>query len=203
MALRHLIAGAALIILSQCASLQDNGDPDQEKVNWDMRFRALPTDYKPTEPFSRKELAHLAAHPRENPRRLMWLINRAGAENDRRFLYLLEHRKALLDQQFPGHTKAIALALAGYEFSLTGNPVALENILDSLAAEPVGSDAGGVLTLAFINEWDRTIAAVRTHFVRTDGAGSMARAHFWWTREYLFPKEFAAWNARSLPATQP
>lgn len=203
MTLRPLIAGVTLLILTQCASPTEKGDRDQEKINWNLRFRALPTDYKPTEPFDRKELAHLAAHPRENPRRLMWLINRAGAEKDRRFLFLLEQSESLLDQKNQGHTKAIALALAGYEFSLTGNPVALDNILNSLAAEPVGSDAGEVLTLAFINEWDRTIAAVRTHFVRTDGAGSMARANFWWTREYLFPNDFAAWKARSSPAPQP
>ena len=72
---------------------------------------------------------------------------------------------------------------------------ALGALLADLAAQPVGSDADAVVALSFINEWDRSPAAIKNQFVRSDGAGSIARGNFWWTREYLFPRAFRAYQS--------
>lgn len=192
-------AALAVAALAGCttprAPTPDGADVDA----WRNRFAALPTDYKPTERYDRGELKRLAANPRENPRRLMWLINRAGAEKDTRVRFLLAEREAMLDQRHAGQAHGLALALHGYDFSVNGNQAALDTLLADLAAQPVGSDADAVVTLSFIDEWDRSPIAIKNHFVRSDGAGSIARGHFWWTREYLFPEGFRAYRSATPP----
>jgi hypothetical protein len=197
---RTVLPALALAVLAGCTTPRATGPSRADDETWKNRFAALPTDYKPTERYDRRELKRLAASPRENPRRLMWLINRAGAEKDSRVRFLLDQREAILDQRSAGQAHGLALALHGYDYSVNGNQAALDAVLADLAAQPVGSDADAVVALSFVNEWDRSPIAIKNHFVRSDGAGSIARANFWWTREYLFPHAFRAYQAASRPA---
>lgn len=82
-----------------------------------------------------------------------------------------------------------------------GNTAALDAILADLAAQPVGSDADAVVSLSFINEWDRSLPAIQRHFVRSDGAGSIARVTFWMLRAYLFPADYRKFQASSTRAS--
>ena len=139
-------------------------------------------DYNPGEPFDPEELTELAkdvavgedgpagfnARMRKRNRRLCWLISRAGAERDGRFRYLLKDEKLKEDA-------GVALALLGYDYAMNGNAEALQAILDSLAKQRPGADAQELIPLAFIDEWDVTIAAYEKHFSKgTDGAGGLA-----------------------------
>jgi hypothetical protein len=184
---RVLFAALAAATLTGCTTPHEARPGGADAETWRNRFAALPTDYKPTERYDRRELKRLAANPRVDPRRLMWLINRAGAEQDTKVRFILDQREAILDQRTAGQAHGLALALHGYDYSVNGNQAALDAILADLAAQPVGSDADAVVALAFIDEWDKSIDAIKKHFARSDGAGSIARANFWWTREYLFP----------------
>ena len=147
-------------------------------------FDALPIAYKPNEPFKPEELTRLAANPK-SPRdvsRLMHLINLAGAEKDASFRFLLDKPELRKDA-------GIEMALLGYDYSVNGNKEALESLLAKLAQQEVGSDSGVVDTLAFIDEWDRSIKAVNAHFTVSDGAGGIVQGLFWLSRAYLFPRQ--------------
>jgi predicted Ser/Thr protein kinase/tetratricopeptide (TPR) repeat protein len=177
------------------------GGPEGEAFH-QRAFETSPSDYKRTEPFKPEELTQLAANPKGygNFRRLMWLINRAGAEKNASFRFLLDKpdlRKRETD-----------LALTGYDFSVNGNQKALDDLLSKLADEEVGSDSSVVVALSFIDEWDRSIKAVNAHFTATDGAGGMAEAAFWQTRAYLFPRQMLEFKGEAgegapLKATSP
>ena len=198
--LLRLICTAGLVITGCTAH---RPAPTESQSSRKESFAALPIDYDPTEPYSRRELKSLASHPRKNPRRLMWLINRAGAEKDTRVRFLLEKREDILDRA--GHVQAhgLALALHGYDFSINANTAALDAILADLAAEPVGSDADAVVALSFINEWDRSLPAIKRHFARSDGAGSIARTSFWMLRANLFPDAYLEQQASSSRPSSP
>jgi tetratricopeptide (TPR) repeat protein/predicted Ser/Thr protein kinase len=166
------------------------GGPEGEAFH-QQAFETSPSDYKRTEPFKPEELTQLAANPKSHDdfRRLMWLINRAGAEKNASFRFLLDKpdlRKGETD-----------LALTGYDFSVNGNQKALDDLLSKLADEEVGSDSSVVVALSFIDEWDRSIKAVNAHFTATDGAGGMAEAAFWQTRAYLFPRQMLEFQGKA------
>lgn len=148
----------------------------------------LPVDYK-METFNPAELNSLAEHPQTNPRRLMWLINHAGAERDTRF-------RGLLNREDLRRDPALDLALDGYDYSVNGSRRALERVLKSLAKEEPGSDAQAVVTLSFIDEWSLTPAAVQRHFVKADGAGGISKTMFWLRREHLFPENYRAFREK-------
>ncbi|HUF60522.1 MAG TPA: M56 family metallopeptidase [Verrucomicrobiales bacterium] len=151
------------------------------------------TDYDPREPFDPDELVTLANEFKGEPkgskdraaiRRLSWLISRAGAEKNARFRYLLENAEMKKEE-------SLALALAGFDYSVNGNIEGLEYIVNELAKARRGSDAQAAVPLGFIDEWDISIAAHRKHFASgTDGAGGLARRIFWAQRQSLFPEQF-------------
>jgi hypothetical protein len=165
---------------------------DNERTKWWKHIfdQVGGSDYNAAEPFNREELVRLAAHPQENPRRLMWLINRAGAEKDERFRYLLAQKELR-------ENPALDLSLAGYDYSVNGNKKALDTILGKLAKEEIGSDSQSVLVLSFIDEWDRTISAAQAHFVRADGTGGICHGLFWLSRAYLFPESYKRFQQKS------
>ncbi|MCB1132870.1 MAG: tetratricopeptide repeat protein, partial [Verrucomicrobiae bacterium] len=160
------------------------GGPDEEKEFKENAEAIGGTDYQPTEPFNPRELRRLAEKDHLDAgdlRRMMWLINRAGAERDGGFSDLLE-RKDLREEN------DVDLALTGYDYSINANPKALDRLLARLASETVGSDSSTVVALSFVDEWDRSVKAVNAHFIATDGAGGLGENAFWCTRFYLFPR---------------
>ena len=118
----------------------------------------------PSQPFDPKELSSLVANPAEllttkdydRERRMFQLISRAGAEKAAQFRTLLTNTELL-------KTPMLSLALAGYDYSVNGNQKALDFLLTKLAAQPVGSDSGVAGVLAFVDEWERSVAAVESH----------------------------------------
>ena len=114
---------------------------------------------------------------------LMWMIGQAGADRDDRLLPLLE-RKDLREDA------TLALALAGYDYSLNGNRSGLDYILAELSKQKVGADVNEVCVLSFIDEWDRSTKAVNSHFLATDGAGGDCMNSFWARRMLLFPRHY-------------
>jgi hypothetical protein len=183
--------GLMTLFLGQCATGAPQPEDNERIKKFKHTFDQVGGwDYNPAEPFNREELVRLAAHPQENPRRLMWLINRAGAEKDERFRYLL-------DQKELRKNPSLDLSLAGYDYSVNGNQKALDAILGKLAKKEVGSDAAPVGVLSFIDEWDRTIPAIRAHFVLADGAAGISLGLFWLTREYLFPRSYKKFQQKA------
>lgn len=169
------------------------GGAESEKF-WRQIFEASSSDYHATEVFDPAELTRLAAEPKKNFRRLMWLINRAGAEKDTNFRYLLEQKDLRQDA-------AVNLALLGYDYSVNGNGKALDELLATLAKEPVGSDSSVVVALSFVDEWDRVQKAVTAHFAATDGAGSYAKHGFENIRSYLFPRRMLEFQGQADAAS--
>lgn len=164
---------------------------------WEAIFAHSASDYKITQPFDQAELTALLAEPAKNPRRLMWLIHRAGAERDSRFRYLIDLPE-LRDQG------TLELAVAAYDYSVNGNQKSLDFILTNHSAQEPGSDSDSVVALSFINEWDLTIAAFEAHFAQgTDGAGGEALRSFWHRREYLFPHQYREYRKRTGTSVEP
>ena len=171
------------------------------KVNeWEFVYGS--TDggsYDPSEPFDAQELPRLVVAPsaesvsKKNARqsRMFCLINRAGAEKAAQFRTLISNQELLKEPM-------LGLALAGYDYSVNGSQKALDFILTKLAAEPVGSDSNESVVLAFVDEWDRTVSAVESHFTATDGAGGFNHAAFWETRQFLFPRSYLLHRLKTL-----
>lgn len=130
------------------------------------------------EPFDQQELIDLAAEPKKNPRRLTELIFRAGAEKDVLFRDLVG-RKDLREDL------AMSLAVDAYDYSVNGNLQALETILELHAREGAG-DSNTLWALSFLDEWDRTLAAVKSQ----PAGDSDAKYVFWRTRAQLYPENF-------------
>ena len=62
------------------------------------------------------------------------------------------------------------LAVAAYDYAVKSNQDALDYILDVHAREVAGSDSNSLVTLSYLDEWDRTIEAYDQHFAQsTDG----------------------------------
>ena len=160
-------------ILVSCISY--NGTVD----TWD----AMGIDYSPREQFSSSELRDLATNPDEDSRRLMWLINRAAAEKDGRFQDLLSRKDLRTDPK-------LDLSLANYDYSLNGNEESLDYILAKDDSAQKGGDTITILVMSFMEEWDRTINAIREHQKQADGAGGIAVACFWMNRQELFPVSY-------------
>ena len=164
------------------------------EVYWSSVIEADGMDYNPGERFDPDELAELAKS-KDDPRRLSWLISRAGAERDGRFRYLLEDEK-------PEEDPGVALALLGYDYAMNGNVEALQIILDSLGKRRPGADAQELIPLAFIDEWEVTVAAYEKHFSKgTDGAGGLAADFFWLERQCLFPEAFDRYRSKERDGT--
>ena len=166
---------------------------------WNLACELDGSDYNPAEPFVPAELMRLAASPADGSpskemdrqRRMFWLINRASAEK-------VVQLRALLDNKELMKVPLLELAVAGYDYSMNNNPKVLDFILGKLAAEPVGSDSNASVVLAFIDEWERTVAAVESHFTATDGAGGMNRAAFWEIRQFLFPRRYLQFRQKTI-----
>ncbi|MFC7335622.1 protein kinase [Haloferula chungangensis] len=121
---------------------------------------------------------------------LMWMIGQAAADKDDRLLPLLD-RKDLREDA------TLALALAGYDYSLNGNPSGLDFILAELSKQKVGADVNEVCVLSFIDEWDRTTKAINSHFLATDGAGGECMISFWGRRMLLFPRHYLEFKGKA------
>jgi tetratricopeptide (TPR) repeat protein/predicted Ser/Thr protein kinase len=150
---------------------------------WEETFKSIGGDYNPATAFKPDELRQLAANPKSHGdfRRLMWLINRSGAEKDAGFRYLLDKPELRKNEE-------VNLALIGYDYSVNGNPKALDELLAKLAKEKVGSDSSVVVALSFIDEWDRVPKVVKAHFSEADGAGGTSQASYKLRSAYFFPR---------------
>ena len=135
------------------------------------------------EPWNPAELRKLANQGHPDFRRMMWLINRASAEKDDSFLDLL-HRSDLMKR------REIRMSLHGYEFAISGNPDALNKLIEEDRRDPRGGDSAGILVAGHLDEWNQTIDMIRSHEAKTDGAGSIALASFWENRRLYFPRQF-------------
>ena len=146
----------------------------------------LTSDYSLDTPFNPEELRSLAEKPKRtksDQRRLMLLILHASIEMDNIFQDLLTNKELRKDE-------SVDLALSGYDYALNKSNVALDHILAQLATEDVGADAGAIVVLQILDEWDRSIRAYRKHFVFTDGAGGLCKRNFLVARAYLYPKKY-------------
>jgi serine/threonine protein kinase/tetratricopeptide (TPR) repeat protein len=160
---------------------------------WEESFiQSIGGPYNPTIPFNPEELKQLAANPKSEWefRRLARLINRAGAEKDCSFRYLLEKPELRKNEE-------VHLALIAYDYSVNGNPKALDDLLARLAKEKTGSDSSVAATLAFVDEWDRVPNAMNAHFAEADGSGG----ELWgfckaWTA-YLFPRNSLKYEGKA------
>ena len=147
-------------------------------------------EFSPLPPFNQEELERIARSPHKDLGRMAYLIHRAAAEKDTRFRYLLDQPE-LRDAEALDRAPAMDLALAAYDYSVNGNEEALDHILEIHARESPGSDSDSVVTLGYLDEWDRTIEAYHAHFAQgTDGAGGDAKRGFWEKRKRLFPHEY-------------
>jgi len=174
---------------------------DMELFDWEFGN----IDYDPREKFDPEELTRLAKGPDESAtdteksdhvRRLSWLIARAAAGKDASFKHLLND--ASLKKEH-----SLLLALSGYDYALNGNRKALDYLLAELAKTRPGSDAQELIPLAFLDEWELTIAGYEKHFASgTDGAGGIAKGLFWAQRKCLFPQQFEAYLARKAGMTK-
>jgi|GEM_PF-6767987 len=148
-----------------------------------------------SQPLDPEALARLAAAPgskqpsSDENRRLRQLICLASAEKATRFRYLLAQED--LREHFH-------LPLAGYDYSVNGNPKALDYLLTKLAAQKVGSDCDESVVLAFVDEWERSPAAVESHFTATDGTGGLNHGDFWAARMFLFPRNYLLYKIKDL-----
>jgi len=147
-------------------------------------------EFSPLPPFNQEELERIARSPHKDLGRMAYLIHRAAAEKDTRFRYLLDQPE-LRDAEALDRAPAMDLALAAYDYSVNGNEEALDHILEIHARESPGSDSDSVVTLGYLDEWDRTIEAYHAHFAQgADGAGGDAKRGFWEKRKRLFPHEY-------------
>ena len=141
-------------------------------------------EFSPLPPFDQEKLESLARDPSRNVHQLRDLIHRAAAERDTRFRYLL-NQTGLRDEP------ALDLALSAYDYSVNGNEKALDHILEIHAKQDPGSDSDSVVTLTYLDEWDRTVNAFHSHFAQgTDGTGGDAQGSFWNKRKRLFPHQY-------------
>jgi hypothetical protein len=157
-------------------------------LDWQKVFDPLPISYKPTETYDPAELRRMAEESKKGfpPNsegskrrgRLFDLFARACAEKDGYFRYLLDRK------DLPEVSRAL------YDYAINGNSQALDLVLATLAGQEVGSDSGVAGILGYIDEWDRTPAAVESHFTASDGAGGITHGAFWMTRRYLFPRNY-------------
>jgi len=155
-------------------------------------------DFDPTE---LRALVDKPTGERDN-RMLMELILQAGVEKDGSFQDLLKRGELR-------EANNVDLALSAYDYMLNKSEIALNRILAQLATEDIARDENATLVLAFVDEWDRSIRAVRKHFYRTDGMVSKNQHFFLTTRAYLYPEKYAEmqkaieapviWGGRLLP----
>lgn len=141
------------------------------------------SNWREFDPSELRAIVDEPADERDN-RKLMELILHAGVEKDGSFQDLLK-REGLRE------ANNVDLALSAYDYMLNRSDVALNRILAQLATEDIGADVDTTLVLAFVDEWDRSIRAVRKHFYRTDGAGATNKHVFRNTRAYLYPEKYA------------
>ena len=146
------------------------------------------------------EVLRLIDTPNREPGDLMWMIGQAGAEKDDRLRPLLARKNLREDS-------TLALSLAGYDYSLNGNQNGLDFILANLSKQQVGADVNEVFVLAFLDEWDRSIKAVNSHFLLLDGAGGDCKNMFWARRMLLFPRNYLVYKGKAgdgapLPASK-
>lgn len=141
-------------------------------------------EFAPLPHFDQEELERMARSSVKDRRRMADLIHRAAAEKDRRFLYLL-------NQPDLREEPAMDLALAAYDYSVNENWKALDHILEIHARQDPGSDSDSIVTLSYLDEWNRTVEAYHRHFAQgTDGAGGDAMRSFWERRKRLFPHQY-------------
>jgi tetratricopeptide (TPR) repeat protein len=163
---------------------------------WEEEFiQSIGGSYNPTIPFKPGELRQLAAKPESEMdemdyRHLAELICRAGAEKDSGFRYLLEKPELRKDEE-------VNLALIAYDYSINGNPKALDELLSKLAKEKTGSDSSVAATLAFVDEWDRVPKAMKAHFVGADGSGGDLKGICMAWRAYLFPRHSLQYEGKA------
>jgi tRNA A-37 threonylcarbamoyl transferase component Bud32/tetratricopeptide (TPR) repeat protein len=160
---------------------------------WEESFiKSIGGSYNPTIPFNPEELKQLAANPKSEAdfRRLARLINRAGAEKDGSFQYLLEKPELRKDEE-------VNLALIAYDYSVNGNPKALDELLARLAREMTGSDSSVAATLAFVDEWDRVPKAMDAHFAGADGSGGDLQGFCKAWTAYLFPRHSLQYEGKA------
>jgi tetratricopeptide (TPR) repeat protein len=162
-------------------------------LTWEESFtKSIGGPYNPTIPFNPEELKQLAANPKSEAgfRRLARLINRAGAEKDGSFRYLLEKPELRKNEE-------VNLALIAYDYSVNGNPKALDDLLARLAKEKTGSDSSVAATLAFVDEWDRVPKAMNAHFAEADGSGGELWGFCKAWSAYLFPRNSLKYEGKA------
>ena len=155
----------------------------------------LPVDYNPLESFDASELRSLANDrdlDHAERRRFLWLVLRAAAEKDGSFRHLLDRQDLRDDHEF-------GLALSGYDYAINGNDAALDHILAEDRKLPRGGDHTTIQVMGFLDEWDRTLRAIRTHEKHADGAGGIAVMSFWMQRSVFFPDQYER-HRRPQPA---
>ena len=143
--------------------------------------QAYGSDYSHHEKWRAAELRKMASQDKPDYRRMMWLINRASAERDASFL-------DLLDREDLKKNRAIRMSLYGYDYAITGSVRALDSLILEDSKDPRGGDTSGILVVSFLNEWDKTIRMIKTHEAQADGAGGLAVASFWETRQHFYPQ---------------
>lgn len=137
--------------------------------------------------YQAENVLRLIDSPGRNAWDLMWMIGQAGAKKDARLRPLLDRADLRTDE-------TLSIALAGYDWSLNRNPEALDFILAKLAEKPAGTDVDEVIVLSFMDEWDRSIKAVNSHFLVAEGAGVDRQAAFWGRRKLLFPRSYLTYR---------
>ena len=158
--------------------------------NWETEYPIGSSGDKLARNYKAEEVFRLIEDKDRDSWDLMWMIGQAGADRDDRLLPLLE-RKDLREDA------TLALTLAGYDYSLNGNRSGLDYILAELSKQKVGADVNEVCVLSFIDEWDRSIKAVNSHFLATDGAGGDCMNSFWARRMLLFPRHYLEFKGKA------
>lgn len=153
-------------------------------------------EFAPLPPFDQEELDRMARSEFKDLRRMADLVHRAAAEKDRRFLYLLDLPELRVESARDS-APSMELALAAYDYSVNGNEKALDRIFEIHACQDPGSDSDSLVTLSYLDEWDRTIEAYHNHFRHgTDGAGGDAKRSFWEKRKRLFPRQYRKFRSK-------
>jgi hypothetical protein len=177
-------------LLAMVASAQPVGPAFDVRKVFAAEFGGTPDSYPQSLPFDRAELALLAGtRPEQRDRdevlqRIAFLLKRAGAAKDTGFRHLLD------DATLRTHAVTEA-ALKAYDYGVNGNTMALDALLERLAATEKG-DAGGMRigdVLAYVDEWERSIPLMEKH-VGGDGEGYEFWHEFWLTRACLFPERY-------------
>ena len=201
----HVRAGDVLKAAGDAAgALQSYRDgvaaSEKLKKGWETEYPLGRREDALARNYQAAEVLRLIDTPNREPGDLMWMIGQAGAEKDDRLRPLLARKNLREDS-------TLALSLAGYDYSLNGNQNGLDFILANLSKQQVGADVNEVFVLAFLDEWDRSIKAVNSHFLLLDGAGGDCKNMFWARRMLLFPRNYLVYKGKAgdgapLPASK-